>query len=163
VNHFLPAAFFRWCVTTPVAHLIKQSMWGFAVLETIHIIGLTLLLGSIFVVNLAVLGGGMRQPAERFAKEAARWGLAGFALMICSGVPMFISAATSYSASIPFLIKMMLLTASLLLQFALYKVPGMYNGSAGGKIAACLSLVCWFGVAYSGRAIAFEVLFGPGS
>jgi len=163
MNHFLPAAFFRWCVNTPVAHLIKQSMWGFAILETIHIIGLTLLLGSIFVVNLAVLGWGMRQPAERVAKEAARWGLAGFGLMVCSGVPMFMSAATSYSASIPFLVKMMLLAAGLLLQFALYKLPGMYNGSAAGKIAAGLSLACWFGVAYSGRAIAFEVLLSLGS
>ena len=29
-----------------------------------------------------------------------------------------------------------------------------------GWLAACLSLVCWFGVAYAGRAISFEILFG---
>ena len=157
---FLPLSFFRWCMSTSIAQVIKQSKWGFAILETFHIIGLTLLLGSIFVVNLAVLGLGMKQPAERIAKEAMRWGLAGLALVLCSGIPMFMSAATTYSVSFPFLIKMTLLATSLVLQFAIYKFPAMYSGSLVGKIAACVSLLCWFGVAYAGRAIAFEVLFG---
>jgi hypothetical protein len=157
---FLPLSFFRWCINTPIAQVIKNSKWGFAILETFHIVGFTILLGSILVTNLAVLGLGMRQPAERIAKEATRWGLAGFAIVLLSGIPMFMSAATTYSSSFPFLIKMSLLLASFVLQLALTRLPAMYNGSFAGKVAACVSIVCWMGVAYAGRAIAFEVLFG---
>ena len=162
MNHLLPASFFQWCVNTPLARLISQSMWGFAVLETFHIVGLVLLLGSIVVVDLTVLGFGMRQPAERLARQVAPWALGGFVLMISSGVPMFLSAAVTYSGSIPFVIKMALLVSGIGLQLAIHTVSSMQSGSAAGKFAACVSLICWFGVAYAGRGIAFEVLFGTG-
>ena len=162
MNHLLPQAFFDWCVNTPLARLISQSMWGFAVLETFHLVGLVMVLGSIFVVDLTVLGFGMRQPAGRLARQVAPWALAGLALMICSGVPMFLSAAVTYSGSIPFVIKMTLLVCGVALQIVMHARAGMYGGSSVGKIAAGLSLICWFGVAYAGRGIAFEVLFGTG-
>jgi hypothetical protein len=161
--HFLPYSFFQWCAKTPFARLISQSMWGFAVLETVHILGLAMLLGSIFVVNLSVLGFGMRQPAAKLARELRPWGLAGFLLMAGSGIPMFMSAALTYANSIPFVIKMTLLILAIVLQSTIHRVSGMYDGSVLGKLAACLALVCWFGVAYAGRGIAFEVLFGTGA
>jgi len=163
MNHLLPRAFFQWCIQTPLAKAISQSMWGFAMLETVHIIGLTMLLGSIFVVNLTVLGVGMRRPAALLARELAPWGLGGFILMIASGVPMFMSAAMTYSGSVPFAIKMSLLVSAIAVQLSIHKIAGMYDGSAAGKLAACVSLLCWFGVAYAGRGIAFEVLFGTGA
>jgi len=60
MNHILPPAFFQWCLRTSLAQAISQSMWGFAVLETIHLIGLVLVLGSIFVINLRILGFGVK-------------------------------------------------------------------------------------------------------
>src|SRR5579871_2715055 len=118
--------------------------------------------GVILVVDLTVLGFGMRQPAERLARQVAPWGLAGLVVMIASGVPMFLSAAVTYSGSTPFAIKMTLLACGMGLQLGMHARSGMYAGSGAGKIAACLSLICWFGVAYAGRGIAFEVLFGTG-
>ena len=84
-------------------------------------------------------------------------------MMIVSGVPMFMSAAVTYGGSIPFVIKMTLLITGLTLQLAIHRVSGMYDGSGIGKLAACLSLACWFGGAFAGRGIAFEVLFGSGA
>jgi hypothetical protein len=162
MNRFLPPSFFEWCVNTPLARMIKSSMWDFAVLETIHIIGLALLLGSIFVTNLAVLGLGLRQPAGRVAKNTLPWGLAGFVLIVASGIPMFVSAATTYSGSFPFLLKMLLLAAAIVLQFAILRYPSVQKGTPAGKAVAVIALVCWFGVAYAGRAIAFDVLLNPG-
>lgn len=162
--HFLPYSFFQWCAKTSLATLISGSKWGFAVLETFHIIGATMLLGSIVVLNLRMLGWGLRQPAWRLAREVAPWGLAGFALMLASGIPMFMSAATTYSTSIPFAIKMGLLLLSIVLQLAIYWMLTRHDTAIAGKVAACFSLLCWFAVAYAGRGIAFEVLiFGTGS
>lgn len=158
---FLPAGFFKWCASTSLAQAIAQSMWGFAVIETIHIIGLAMFLGSIFVLNLRILGYGVRQPAAQLAKDISRWAIAGFLLMIGSGVAMFMSAATTYSSSDPLAVKMTLLVIALGLQLTIHKVPGMYAGSISGRVMAGLALVCWFGVAYAGRGIAFEVLLSP--
>jgi hypothetical protein len=163
MNRLLPASFFRWCVATPIGSYFHTSLWGFAILETFHILGLTLLLGTIFVVNLSVLGLGLRQSVDRIARELAPWTVAGLLLMIGSGVPMFMSSAIQYGSSFPFLIKMMLLLSAIALQVAIYRKatkPGVTEGSRVGRLAACLALICWFGVAYAGRAISFEILFG---
>jgi len=163
MNHILPPAFFQWCLKTSLAQAISQSMWGFAVLETIHIIGLVLVLGSIFVINLRILGFGVKQPVAQLTRDVAPWGLAGFLLMLSSGIPMFMSAAVTYSGSEPFLIKMILLLTAIVLQIVIYRVCRMKEGSIPSRLAACLSLLCWFGVAYAGRGIAFEILFGSGA
>lgn len=163
MDHLLPASFFKWCVATPVASWVNESLWGFATLETFHIIGLTVLLGTIVVVNLSVLGFGMRQSAGQLARELAPWSLAGLVVMIGSGVPMFLSSAVGYSHSVPFFVKMGLLLFAIVFQFAIYRKatkPGANQGARFGKLVACLSLICWFGIAYAGRAISFEVLFG---
>jgi hypothetical protein len=159
MGHLLPASFFHWSVTTPLARWVNKSLWGFAILETFHIIGLTVLLGTVFVANLSVLRFGTRQSTSELARELAPWMVAGLVLMIGSGVPMFMSSAVGYSSSIPFFIKMTLLVSAIVLQVAMYKIPSLSERATFGKLAACLSLVCWFGVAYAGRAISFEILF----
>ena len=159
MGHLLPASFFHWCVTTPLARWVNKSLWGFAILETFHIIGLTVLLGTVFVANLSVLRFGPRQSTADLRRELAPWMMAGLALMIVSGVPMFMSSAVGYSSSMPFSIKMTLLVSAIALQVAMYEIPGLSERRTFGKLAACLSLVCWFGVAYAGRAISFEILF----
>jgi hypothetical protein len=83
--------------------------------------------------------------------------------MAASGIPMFMPAAVIYSASIPLVIKLGLLISALALQFAIHKISGMYDGSVAAKLAKGLSLVCWFAVAYAGRGIACEALFGTGA
>jgi hypothetical protein len=162
MSHILPGAFFRWCMSTDLSQLIRGSRWGFAVLETIHILGFGVLLGGICLVDLSVLGFGMRQPAGRIVRDATRWGLAGLAVAAVTGIPMFMSAAALYANSIPFLVKMIMLIASVVLQIVLYKFPALLNGSTAGKVMAAASLLCWFGIAYTGRAIAFEILIGIG-
>jgi hypothetical protein len=54
---------------------------------------------------------------------------------------------------------MSLLLSAIVLQTLNYKLRGMY-GSTAGRIIACVTLVCSFGIAYAGRAIAFSNLLG---
>src|SRR5713226_539397 len=140
MNRILPRAFFQWCLKTSLAQAISQSMWGFAVLETIHLIGLVLVLGSIFVINLRILGFGVKQPVVQLTRDVAPWGLSGFLLMLGSGIPMFMSAAVTYSGSEPFLIKMILLLSGIVLQIVIYGAFRKKEGSVPGRLAACLSL-----------------------
>jgi hypothetical protein len=156
----LPLSFFRWCAHTAVGQYIGQSLWGFAILETVHILGLTLLLGSVFVLNLTVLGLGMKTPAKKLVRDLAPVLLAGLFLSLASGIPMFMSAAVGYAMNPAMTVKLVLLAAALVIQLAIHLVPGMYDGTRLGRTAACVSILFWFGIAYAGRAIAFGNLIG---
>lgn len=160
MSNFLPAEFFEWCIHTAIGQVISKSLWGFAIAETFHIVGLTILLGAILLINLTVLGFGVKRPARRVARELFPWVLSGLLLMIGSGIPMFMSSAIVYATSFPLLVKLVLLLSAIALQAIIHNVPGMYEGSISGKASASLALICWFAVAYAGRAISFEILFG---
>jgi hypothetical protein len=71
--------------------------------------------GSTLVVNLTVMGFGVRQPAERLARQVAPWALGGRVLKISSDVPMLLSRAQTSSGSIPLLINMTLLVSTITL------------------------------------------------
>ena len=118
-----PRAFFNWCVATSLGRSVASSTWSFPILETFHIMGLTLVLGAVFVLNLTVLGVGVRAPGDILAKQMLPWGLAGLLIFVGTGVPMFMSAATSYSINGPFAVKMILLIGAIAVQVAIRPGP----------------------------------------
>lgn len=157
--HFRAVSFFIWCENTRLALWIKGTTWVFAIIETIHIIGLALLLGTMLIVDLRILGLGMRkQSTAELASELAPWTWAGLGVMILTGIPMFLSEAVRLYASTPFLLKMVFLICAVIFHFTLHrKVTGSEAAENAwqGKVAACVSLTCWLGVALAGRVIAF--------
>ena len=64
--------FFRWCDSTAVGEAIRDSRILFPIIESFHLFALTVLLGTVFVLNLRLLGAGLRrQPAELVARSLA--------------------------------------------------------------------------------------------
>jgi hypothetical protein len=155
-----PQSFFEWCAATSLGKFIAASVWTMPLLETVHIFGLVVLLGAAFTLNLTVLGVGIRVPGDRLARQLFPWALGGLLVAITTGIPMFLSAAPLYGNSGPFAIKMTLLVTAIVLQTTIHLVRGGYSGSTIARTAACMSLICWFGIAYAGRAIAFSNLLG---
>lgn len=133
----------------------------FAIDETFHIMALGMLIGTLVIVDLRLLGLGMRrQSVSQLAGYLAPWTLLGVGLMVFTGVPLFMSEAVRLGKSSPFLFKMIFLLCAVTLHFTLHRKAiassaSTSQGSALGKLAACLSLLCWLGVALAGRAIAF--------
>ena len=157
--HFIPFSFFHWCESVWPGKWIKGATWIFAITETIHIMVLAVLLGTIFLVDLRVLGFGLtRRSAPQLAHDLMPWTLTSTALMILTGVPLFMSEAVKLCRSAPFCYKMIFFFLALLTHFTIFRrstQPGKPEGTTLGKLAACLSLFFWFGVALAGRAIAF--------
>jgi len=120
---------------------------------------LGMLIGTLVIVDLRLLGWGMRrQSAAQLANYLAPWTLFGVGMMVVTGVPMFMSEAIRLAGSGPFFYKMTLLFLALTLHFTLHKKAIASNsGEVSGfsRLAASLSLICWLGVALAGRAIAF--------
>jgi hypothetical protein len=133
----------------------------FAIDETFHIMALGMLIGTLVIVDLRLLGLGMRrQSVSQLAGYLAPWTLLGVGLMVFTGVPLFMSEAVRLGKSSPFLFKMIFLFCAVTLHFTLHRKAiasstSASQSSALGKLAACLSLMCWLGVALAGRAIAF--------
>lgn len=123
-----------------------------------HVLGLILLLTALVLVNLRLLGRGLRGLALRQVVQSTRWALwLGLALTIVSGSLLFLSAPLHYAANSAFVPKMVLLLAALLVQASLYR-RATASESPGPLLArgtAVLSLSLWFGVGLAGRAIGF--------
>jgi len=120
---------------------------------------LGMLIGTLVIVDLRLLGFGMRrQTVSQLAGFLGPWTLLGVASMIVTGIPLFMSEAVKLSGSSPFFFKMIFLVCAVTLHFTLHRKATSSSarpGSGLGKLAACLSLMCWLGVALAGRAIAF--------
>jgi hypothetical protein len=119
-----------------------------------------MLLGSILVLDLRLLGYGMRERSiPDLAKALFPWLWIGLGIMVVTGILLFLSGALRYYASGPFLVKMMLFVPAVLFHFTMHrKVLTSTTPSdlpAQAKVVAVISLLLWFGVGLAGRAIAF--------
>jgi len=133
-----------------MADFIKQS-WVFPVIQSIHLIGLTLLVGSICLVDLRLLGiGSSRQSTADVASGIAPWTSAGLLTVLVTGPLMFASDIPRYVNNPAFLLKMGLLAAALASHFTLHHRVVRERR----KLAAVLSLILWSSVVLAGRAIA---------
>ena len=157
--HSFLTQFYHWCSHTWIGTTLAKSAWAFAAIETVHIVGLTVLLGSALVLHLSILGVGLKKPAE-LAKDVMPYLFGGLAIMLTTGIPMFMSSPTYYAPNPAFRIKMSLLLLAIVLEVAILTTPALYKETLLGKVTALVTLLCWFAVAYAGRAIAFPNLFG---
>ncbi len=149
---------FRWADHTWIAVWIRDSTWAFALIEVFHLFGLTLLLGTLTVLNLRLFGWGLNgYSLKSVAADALPWTFVGMAVSITSGALLFASEAMKCYASLPFFVKMGLLAAALVFTFTFNRnlTKADPPSPAVSKCAACLSIVLWFGVGLAGRAIAF--------
>jgi hypothetical protein len=153
---FLP--FFRWCDTSWLSLEIRASTWQFAIFEMIHLIGLTMLLGSLMVLDLRLFGFGLlRQRTSDLAKDLHAWWLSGLAIILGSGVLLFFGEPMKLYGSVSFHVKMILLASAIVFQFTLFRhvTNGKQASSLLNKFAGVVSLMLWFGVGLAGRGIGF--------
>lgn len=116
----------------------------FPILEALHVMALALSVGAIAVGDLWILGLG--SPEERAAQQLARWTPAGLALMLITGVALFLMNVARYGHNLGFLIKMALLAAALAVHLTLHRKPS--------RTAAILSLALWSAVVIAAKLIA---------
>ncbi len=65
--------FFEWCEATAIGQAIRESLWLFPVIESIHLLGLAMIGGAILVVDLRLLGFGLRhQPVAQLARTQSK-------------------------------------------------------------------------------------------
>lgn len=129
-----------------------------AVAQLLHIVGFLLILTSILVVNLRLLGYGLKQQsASDLVKATSPLIGYGLGLLLLSGLFIILPSANIYYPNPAFWTKLILLALAILIQYTLYRKVTSINSPSRvlANTTAVLSLVLWFGVAYAGRAIGF--------
>src|SRR6187399_2242577 len=149
---------------------IAESTWMFPTIETIHVIALVTVIGTIAIVDLRLVGIGSKgHRVSLLAKDTLPWTWGAFVLAAITGTLLFVSKATSYVANPYFLWKMVMLALAgmnmMYFHFFTYRTVEHWDLDPsvpmGAKIAGGLSLVFWLLVLFFGRAIGFTLgIFG---
>jgi hypothetical protein len=158
---------------TSVAAMMKTA-WGWPAAESIHFIGLCLLVGAIFLFDLRLLGYAKRIPIGALHKLIP-WGLTGFAMTAASGVLFVLTEPDQYVYNPSFHFKLLFMVSAGLNALAFYVTsyrratrPGASADAPPlAKVIAVLSLSLWIGVIVAGRLLTFYRPFpcgpeGPG-
>jgi len=156
--------FLLWLEHTSPAIAISESVWLFPAIESVHVLAITLVVGSITMVDLRLLGLSLRdRPAGELIAEILPWTWTSFAVAVCSGSLLFASNATHYWGTGPFRAKMVLLVlAGLnmgLFHATMHRSVHVWGRQpqppGAAKISGGLSLGLWIGVVTLGRWIGF--------
>jgi len=140
-----------------LGQFMQNSRWGFAAVEAIHLLALTLLGGSVLVLDLRLLGLILRRESPRtLNRDLSRILLSSLAILVLTGVALVSEEALKCYYNAAFRWKMALLAAAVLFYFTLYRRVVLTLGSAAtlaSRITAVVSLSLWLGVGVAGRAI----------
>jgi hypothetical protein len=155
----------------PLAQFVASSSWAFPTLESIHVVAIATVVGSIAIMDLRLLGVASNgAPVTEISDDTLRWTWTGFAVALVTGSLLFISKAANYAANPFFLTKMALILAAganmVFFHRVTWRTVGRWNLSAvtpdAAKLAGGLSLVLWIVAVFLARTIGFTLdKFGP--
>ena len=153
--------FFQWCENSGLGNAIRQSAWLFPVIESVHLLALAVIGGLVLLLNLRLLGFGLRsQPPAQIARETQPWLTGGLAVMITTGILLFLSESVKCYYSPAFWTKMTFLLPAIVFTYTVHrKVALSDEGKVKpllAKLTALTSVALWSVVGAAGRWIGFS-------
>jgi hypothetical protein len=143
----------------PLAEHIGGTWW-FPLLESIHVVSITLVLGAILMLDLRLIGVAARSNAiTDMVRDLVPWALAAFIIAVITGLGLFITRASAHMNNPAFQLKLILIVLAGLnmgiFHFRFYRNVWQWNMAANipipVRIAGAGSLFLWAGVMLSGR------------
>jgi hypothetical protein len=160
--------FCQWVYDTAFAETIRSSALAFPWLESVHVLAITLVLGTIAVADLRLLGvASVKRPVTQLLNDVLPVTWVAFAVAAITGVAMFASNAVEYVHNTPFQLKMVLLVLAglnmLVFQLITFRGVGQWDEAQvtppGARFAGAFSLLAWIGIVAFGRWIGFTIGF----
>lgn len=143
-------------------HVLMNSTWGWPTVESLHFLGLSLLVGAVGLFDLRMLGVARGIPIGALHRLIP-WGVGGYVLNAGTGFLFVTSAPDQYLFNPAFQVKLGLMAVAGLnvlffyrLVFARVREDGAdAHAPRAAKVAALVSLACWTGVIVCGRLITY--------
>jgi hypothetical protein len=151
-------AWAHWLEASELGTWARQSTWGFAAANILHLLGMATLLGSILAFDVRFLGVVRVPPVSEAARLLLPLARCGFVLAVGSGLVLFAADATHVFVNPAFQAKLVLIGLALLNVLVFHRiVPLTSDAPPGGaaRIAALVSLLSWPAIIICGRMIAY--------
>ena len=150
---------------SPVGDFVASSAWAFPTLETIHVIAIATVFGTVAIMDLRLLG--LASRADRvtdLSRDTLTWTWGAFLLAAVSGTLLWVSKVHVYMRDPWFYIKMSLIVVAginmAIFHAITWKTIGQWDAGRPprtAKIAGLASLVVWMVVVFSARVIGFTL------
>ena len=134
---------------------LQSNPWAYPALETLHILGIALLLGNLVALEVRVWGGAAALPVAALARLSLGLASAGFALAAASGLLMFATQAAELLAHRTFLLKMGLLTLAGCNAAWFHGRGSLRKLDPTARLQMLVSTALWLGVLVCGRWLAY--------
>ena len=133
-----------------MAKYISESLWLYPLDQAIHLLFLALFAGSILILDIRLLGFGMReQPVAKVARDSTPWVIIGFLGLVATGIPQLVQNAMREYYSDFFWIKMYVLPVALIYTFTIRRMVAQADegrvSPAVQKVVGLVSILLWFG------------------
>lgn len=147
----------------PPAIFVRESAYAYPALETLHVLGLGLLFGSVAAFDCRLLGWHTDLPVRRLARHLLPWVWIGFSINATSGLLLFISDAAEFAENAALQVKLALIALAglntLVFHAHVYRSVNAWDVDlpppASAKLAAAASLAIWVAIIAAGRMIAY--------
>jgi hypothetical protein len=156
--------FAQWLELTPVSVTIKSIEWIIPLVQSIHIVTIAIVFGSILMIALRVLGLiRLDQTPAAVLARFAPWIRRGIVVLLLTGAILLLGEPVRQIMSLSFWVKMGLILVGIAGALAFRRVlaPAAAGGTAafsgGTKTAAMATILLWLTIIFLGRAIAYDV------
>ncbi len=159
-------AFCKWLDHTGMGIAIRDSLWLFPVIETVHIFGIISLVGATSILDLRLMGLTFRdESVSALGRRFLPWAWFGFLVQVITGLLMFASESTKMYDNWAFKLKMLLILVAglnaLVFHSLAYRSVDKWDrdpvAPLSARIAGAVSILLWFGIVAMGRWIAYVV------
>jgi len=156
---------FQWLEAFWLGQFIVGSNWLFPVIESMHLLALAVLGGAVLIVDLRLIGLGLRdRPVGEIARDARPFMIGALVVMVATGLPLFLSEPIKCYYSAAFWVKMWTLAIALVYTFTIRTRVTRSEAAEGAvrktarrqMLVGALSIALWFTVASAGRWIGFS-------
>jgi hypothetical protein len=157
--------FCQWLESTPWSIALHESIWGYPIIESVHVLTLCLFLGLAVLLDLRLMGVTMlRTPASEVMGRLLPWTIAGFGIMVMTGALLFYAIPVKTYLNIFFRVKVLFLLLAgvntAVFHLTISRSMSEWDLDAvppsRARLAAGVSLVLWAGIVVAGRMIAYN-------
>ena len=155
----------QWLAATEWSVALHESVYGYPIVESVHVWALCVFLGMAIMLDLRLVGLVMPDvPVSQVARRLLPWTAAGFVVMIASGLLLFYAIPVRTYQNLFFRIKVVLLVLAGINAWVFHATIWRRVTSwdldpippRGARFAGMASLVLWAGIVFAGRMIAYN-------
>lgn len=158
-------AFLEWLGNTPWSIALLESFYVWPLVETTHVLALSLFVGTAIMMDLRLIGFAFRGvPVSSFIDRMLPWTRIGFTIMVVTGLLLFYSSPLRYYHNLFFRIKCVMLAIAGLNVWCFHSRvydsikswDDVWTPPRAVRFAGIVSITMWICVVFSGRLIAYN-------